>query len=157
MEKQGSRSLDTTEKLVLRKTAIRMIKQGVKKKDVVSQFGVNKNTVTNWWRSYREHGHGSDHYAKSGVRSEDKKLLTDQQEEAIQRMIVDRMLDQAFNICERIHQKVCIFGDYNHQLYDREDLEGKNREEDGFWEGHRGHWASPGGEDHFAAANAPRY
>jgi len=71
-----------------------MIKQGVKKKDVVTQLGVNKNTVTNWWQSYQEKGSKSYHYDKPGLKSGDKKLLTDQQELAIQEMIVDKMPDQ---------------------------------------------------------------
>ena len=71
-----------------------MLKQGIKKKDVVHQLGVNKNTVTNWWRSYQEHGNKSYHYSKSGVKSEDKKLLTEAQELAIKKMIVDKMPNQ---------------------------------------------------------------
>ena len=94
MDKQDLRSLSSIEKLVLRKRAIRMIKQGVKKKDVVTQLGVNKNTVTNWWQSYQEKGSKSYHYDKPGLKSGDKKLLTDQQELAIQEMIVDKMPDQ---------------------------------------------------------------
>ena len=94
MEKQDIRSFSTSEKLVLRKTAIRMIKKGVKKKDVVIQLGVNKNTITNWWRSYQDQGSKSYHYSKPGVKSEDKKLLTEEQELAIQKMIIDKMPDQ---------------------------------------------------------------
>ena len=94
MDKQDLRSLSSIEKLVLRKRAIRMIKQGVKKKDVVTQLGVNKNTVTNWWQSYQEKGSKSYHYDKPGLKSGDKKLLTDQQELSIQEMIVDKMPDQ---------------------------------------------------------------
>ena len=94
MEKQDLRSLSSAEKLVLRKRAIRMIKQGVKKKDVATQLGVNKNTVTNWWQSYQKKGSKSYHYDKPGLKSGDKKLLTDQQELAIQEMIIDKMPDQ---------------------------------------------------------------
>ena len=94
MEKQDLRLLSTSEKLVLRKTAIRMIKQGIKKKDVVRQLGVNKNTITNWWGSYQQQGIKSYHYSKPGVKSEAKKLLTEEQERAIQKMIVDTMPDQ---------------------------------------------------------------
>ena len=94
MEKQDLRSHNTSQKLVLRRTAIRMIQQGVKKKDVVAQLGINKNTVTNWWHSYQQQGEKSYHYSKPGVKSEDKKLLTEQQEQTIQKMIVDKMPDQ---------------------------------------------------------------
>lgn len=94
MEKQDLRSSSSLEKIALRKAAIRMIKKGVKKKDVAEQLGVNKNTVTNWFRSYQLQGSKSYHYNKPGVKSEDKKLLTQEQEVAIQAMIVDTMPDQ---------------------------------------------------------------
>ena len=94
MEKQDLRSLSSSEKLVLRKRAIRMINQGVKKKDVSMQLGVNKNTVTNWWQSYQENGSNSYHYRKRGVNSKSIKLLSDAQEDSIQKMIVDKMPEQ---------------------------------------------------------------
>lgn len=94
MEKQDLRVLSSSAKIVLRKAAIRMIKQGVSKKEVTLRLGINKNTVTNWWSSYQLEGSKSYHYLKPGVRSEDKKLLTDTQEQLIQKMIVDKMPDQ---------------------------------------------------------------
>jgi len=94
MEKQDLRSLSPSEKITLRRAAIRMIKQGVKKKDISNQLSVNKNTVTNWWKSYQEKGQKSYQYQKRGVKSKDKKLLSDEQELAIQKMIVDKMPDQ---------------------------------------------------------------
>lgn len=94
MKKEDLRSTPVSGKLALRKTAIRMIQSGVKKKEVASHLGVNKNTITNWWKSYQIDGAKSYHYKKRGVKSEDKKLLTARQEEAIQRMIIDKMPDQ---------------------------------------------------------------
>ena len=94
MEKQDLRSCSEAEKMILRKRAIQMIKQGVKKKDISLQLGVNKNTVTNWWKVYQELGSKSYEYQKRGLKPGEKKLLTDEQEKMVGSMIVDRMPDQ---------------------------------------------------------------
>jgi len=46
VEKADYRSLSSEERLASRKAAIRMIKRGIKKKDVAEAFGVPANTVT---------------------------------------------------------------------------------------------------------------
>ena len=57
-------------------------------------FGVDKNTVSNWWKNYQENGVSSFKSKKKGVKSEDKKLLSTKQEKEIQLMIIDKMPDQ---------------------------------------------------------------
>ena len=57
-------------------------------------FGVNKNTVSNWWKSYQSRGSKGFASKKKGVKSEDKKLLTHEQECSIQKMIVDKRPNQ---------------------------------------------------------------
>jgi len=94
MENQDLRGCSEEEKLMIRKRAIRMIKKGVKKKEVAEQLGVNKNSITNWWKSYEDLGSKSYRYEKRGIKKGDKKLLTDQQESRVQSMIVDKMPDQ---------------------------------------------------------------
>ena len=94
MEKVDLRSLSSEEKLTLRKTAIRMLKQGVKKNVIVTQLGINKNTMTNWSKSYDEKGSKSYHYTSPGPAKGEGKLLTNDQESEIQSMIVDKMPDQ---------------------------------------------------------------
>ena len=94
MERQDLRGCSEAEKLMVRKRAIRMIKKGVKKKEISDHLGVNKNTITNWWKSYQQMGSKSYHYEKRGLKKGEKKLLTDEQEELVQSMIVDKMPDQ---------------------------------------------------------------
>ena len=94
MKETDLRALSSQEKLVLLKRAIGMIKRGVKKREVSIQLSVNKNTITSWWKLYREKGTQSYRYGKPGVKSEDRKLLTTRQEEFIQEKITDTMPDQ---------------------------------------------------------------
>lgn len=94
MEKEDFRRVDDKIRSNYRKQAIRLIKQGKKKGDIAVMFGVNKNTVSNWWKNYQERGEKSFTSKKKGVKSEDKKLLNQEQEKAIQKMIVDKMPEQ---------------------------------------------------------------
>ena len=94
MEGSDFRRLDDQIRSSYRKRAITLIKQGKKKGDIAVLFGVNKNTVSNWWKSYQERGSKGFLSKKKGVKSEDKKLLSNEQELAIQRMIVDKMPEQ---------------------------------------------------------------
>ncbi len=57
-------------------------------------FGINKNTVSNWWKNYETSGNSGYKSKKKGVKSEDKKLLKIHQEKAIQLMIIDKMPEQ---------------------------------------------------------------
>ena len=94
MEKVDFRSLGAEERKASRKAAIRLLKQGKKKKEIAQSFGVAANTVTNWVKRYREQGVKGLGDMTRGVKSEDKKLLSPIQEEQIQRMITDTMPDQ---------------------------------------------------------------
>ena len=94
MEKSDFRKLNSHERYSYRKRAISLIQSGEKKKDVASIFGVRPSTVSDWVKSYKEKGDKGLHDTKRGVKSEDKKLLTPQQELTIQTMILDTMPDQ---------------------------------------------------------------
>lgn len=94
MEKQDLRSLSSEEKLALRRVAIRMLKKGKSKSDIIADLGINKNTMTAWAQAYNSKGSASFKYKKRGVKSADKKLLSVDQEKAIQQMIVDKMPEQ---------------------------------------------------------------
>ena len=92
MNTDDFRTIDDRIRASYRKRAIALIKKGEKKGNIALLFGVNKNTVTNWWKHYLETGGFKS--KKKGVKSEDKKLLSLTQEKAIQLMIVDKMPDQ---------------------------------------------------------------
>ena len=94
MKNDDFRKVDDAVRSSYRKRAISLIKQGKKKGDIALLFGVNKNTISNWWKSYQERGSKGFASKKKGVKSEDKKLLNVEQEKAVQRMIVDKMPDQ---------------------------------------------------------------
>ncbi len=94
MKKQDFRSFDSATRNKVRKLAIRKIESGVQKKIVADFFNVNPNTITNWVKKYKKNGTKGLKDNKRGVRSEDKKLLSKEQEKAIQKMIIDVMPDQ---------------------------------------------------------------
>jgi len=92
MEKIDFRTLDDAIRASYRRRAISLIKKGVQKGKIAVLFGVNKNTVSNWYREYMSTG--SFKSKKKGVKSEDKKLLSAKQEQEIQKMLIDKMPDQ---------------------------------------------------------------
>lgn len=94
MEKEDFRTVNDAIRSSYRKKAIALIKKGVKKGEVADLFGVNKNTVSNWWKNYETSGNSGYKSKKKGVKSEDKKLLKIHQEKAIQLMIIDKMPEQ---------------------------------------------------------------
>lgn len=94
MEKQDLRTLDESGRTALRKRGIRMVKQGVKKGEVARLLGVNKNTISNWWKSYESGGNPGLTEKRRGAPPESKKLLSAAQEQAIQKMLIDTMPDQ---------------------------------------------------------------
>ena len=94
MVKEDFRKVDDVSRMSFRKKGIALINKGVSKTEVANIFGVNKNTVSNWWKSYQLNGNSGLKGKKRGVKSEDKKLLTPEMEKAIQKMIIDKMPDQ---------------------------------------------------------------
>lgn len=92
MEREDFRTVPDDVRTSYRKKALGLINKGMKKGEVAIMFGVNKNTVSNWCKQYAITGVFKS--KKKGVKSEDKKLLSNVQEKAIQLMIVDKMPDQ---------------------------------------------------------------
>jgi len=88
------RSVGSQTRMEIRKQAIKKIESGVKKKVVAEMYGVNINTITNWVKKYVLAGSKGLSDNKRGVKSEDKKLLSKAQEQAIQNMITDVMPEQ---------------------------------------------------------------
>lgn len=94
MEKIDLRKISEQEKLGIRKSAIRLVKSGMAKNAVCEKLGLRPNTLTDWWKKYKESGERGLHSAKPGVKFGSKKLLTPENERKIQKMIVDKMPDQ---------------------------------------------------------------
>jgi transposase len=94
MEKIDFRTLDEVARLAFRKRAISLIKSGHSKGHVASIIGVKAGTISEWWKNYQSQGSKGLVAKKNGAKSEDKKLLNNAQELAIQKMIVDKMPDQ---------------------------------------------------------------
>ena len=87
MEKRDYRSASAEERAASRRAAIKLIKAGQRKGKVAECFGVSANTITNWLKRYDNQGVQSFRDKPRGVKSEDKKLLSDSQEREIQKMI----------------------------------------------------------------------
>lgn len=94
MKESDFRTVNSETRNEIRKRAIKQVLSGAKKKDVASSFGVDPNTITNWVKKYNSQGAKGLVDNKRGVNSEDKKLLNQSQEKAIQKMITDVMPDQ---------------------------------------------------------------
>jgi transposase len=94
MEKIDFRTLSEQEQLGFRKQAIKLIKSGRKKGEVAEIIGVRGGSISEWWKNYKATGMKGLLSKKRGVKSEDKKLLSTQQEHVIQKMITDTMPDQ---------------------------------------------------------------
>lgn len=94
MQKIDLRKLSEHELLGLRKSAIRLVKSGMSQKEVCNRLGLRPNTLNDWYKNYRHRGLKGLQSQKRGAISEDRKLLSFEQERNIQKMIVDKMPDQ---------------------------------------------------------------
>lgn len=94
MENKDFRSVDSGTRKEIRALAIKKIESGVRKKVVADLYGVNQNTITNWVKKYSSKGIKGLVDNKRGVKSEDRKLISKEQEQKIQKMITDVMPDQ---------------------------------------------------------------
>lgn len=94
MKNKDFRSVGPNAREEIRKLAIRKIQSGTQKKIVAEMYGVNPNTITNWVKKYTREGSKGLVDNKRGVKSENKKLLSHQQEKKTRKMITDVMPDQ---------------------------------------------------------------
>ena len=94
MEKEDFRTIKEDVRLALRKKGIQLLNSGKRKKEVASILGVLPHTVSNWASKHKESGVSGLKGKKRGVKSEDKKLLSSEQEKSIQKMIIDVMPSQ---------------------------------------------------------------
>lgn len=94
MENKDFRSIDSATRKEIRRLAIKKINSGAKKKTVAEFYGVDPNTITSWTKKFSLEGDKGLEDKKRGVKSEDKKLLSKEQEKKIQKMITDVMPEQ---------------------------------------------------------------
>lgn len=94
MEKFDLRSATELEKQAIKKRAIAMHKNGKKNIEIIEALGVNKNSITNWIKAYRNNGAQGLVSRKRGLKKGDKRLLNSEQEKQIQKWITDKMPDQ---------------------------------------------------------------
>lgn len=94
MEKTDFRTLSIEERYQFKKRAIALIKSGKKQKDIVELYGIRPNTVSLWVKNYKDLGLKGLKEKERGAKSEDRKLLSSDQEKSIQKMIIDTMPDQ---------------------------------------------------------------
>jgi transposase len=94
MEKQDFRSVSTEVRAAICTRGIALIKSGRRKMEVANLFGVNKNTITNWLKSYSADGKKGLQDKKRGRRSAGCKLLSDSQDVMVQKIITDKYPEQ---------------------------------------------------------------
>jgi len=94
MEKIDLRKASTEEKEAVRIRAIRMYDQKKKQNEIAFLLGVHKNSIYQWVKLYKEQGKKGLKEVKRGRKKGYGKLLSNQQEIEVQKMIVDKMPDQ---------------------------------------------------------------
>jgi transposase len=94
MERLDFRTLSEDTRLVLRRRAIGLIESGKRKGEVARIIGVKSGTVSAWWKEYKLFGNKGLVSKKRGVKSADVKLLSDEQERIIQKLIIDKFPEQ---------------------------------------------------------------
>ena len=94
MEKIDLRKASTAEKEAIRIRAMMMHKQKVKQNEIAFLLGVHKNSIYQWVKIFKEQGKKGLKEVKKGRKKGDGKLLSNEQEKEVQKMIVDKMPDQ---------------------------------------------------------------
>ena len=78
----------------VRKQAIRLFEKGHNRGQIADLLGVSRNSVGVWVKIYQEHGLKGLKLEKPGRKVGSGRRLTPEQEQAVQKMIRDRMPDQ---------------------------------------------------------------
>lgn len=74
----------------IRKTIVRMLKNGIKGNEIAKQLGVSKGHVSNVKKAYEQNGIDGIRPKKEGRKTGEKRILNPQQEKEIMRIIVDK-------------------------------------------------------------------
>jgi len=94
MEKIDARKLKKEVQQALRDQVIRLRKQGKKNKDVAEFLGISPQHGSTLWRKYVNGGKKEIILGTRGRRHGEQRTLTDEQEQHIQKLIVDKTPDQ---------------------------------------------------------------
>lgn len=94
MERIDLRSVNKIEQLAIRKRAVRMVKKGETKQRTSELLGVSRFSVNKWCAVYAREGMKGLRLKSKGRAKGSGKLLSDDQEVQVQRMITDKMPDQ---------------------------------------------------------------
>jgi len=94
MEKIDLRKASTAEKEAIRIRAMMMYKQNINQNEIALLLGVHKNSIYQWVKIFKEQGKKGLKEVKKGRKKGDGKLLSNEQEKEVQKMIVDKMPDQ---------------------------------------------------------------
>ncbi len=94
MEKSDLRKATKSDKEATRTLAINMYNKGISQKEISLYFGVRTNTISDWVKLYKQHGKQGLKEVKIGRKKGFGKLLSFEQEQEIQKMIIDKMPDQ---------------------------------------------------------------
>lgn len=78
----------------LRKTAIRMVKKGMRQNDVAELVGCSPRTLTSWWTSYKREGKASIKFEVRGRRKGEKRNLSQDQEKTLKKMLKEKHPEQ---------------------------------------------------------------
>jgi transposase len=94
MEKIDARKLSTDAQQQLRYQVIRLRKQGRKFKEISAITGLNRSTCNTWWSRYQNEGQKALKIQKRGRPSGSCRKLAREQEQALQKAIIDKCPDQ---------------------------------------------------------------
>ena len=94
MEKIDARSLSREAQQQLRNQAIRLKKSGRTYDEIAEIVGVHRSTICEWWKLYKRYGAAGIKLKKRGTKPGERRTLTADQEDELQRMLIDKTPDQ---------------------------------------------------------------
>jgi transposase len=89
MKKPDARHLSIEVQNYLRQQAIQLREQGKRVCDIALYLGVNRSTVTKWWRQYQQRGKAAFSQQERGRQPGDGRTLSPKAEAAIQAAMLD--------------------------------------------------------------------
>ncbi len=116
MEKIDARRLSLEELGMLRKQAVRLLKQGRTQVDVAGILGIRAATVSEWNSVYKEKGNKGLKLQKPGVPKGTNRILSPEHEKELQRIVIDKTPEQLklpFVLWDRKAIKELIYRRYN--------------------------------------------